>query len=112
MTRRYFLKLLALALPALTVLSGLPALKKPFSALNRTFYVHFRGKDTHSGTNPDAPFQTLQHAVNSCKAGDTVMIFPGDYKVSEPVTIDKAGLHIIGIRGNKPVTIGFKEPNP
>src|SRR5688572_19309099 len=43
---------------------------------------------------PQARFTSIQAAVRQAKPGDTVQVYPGLYK--EVVTVDKAGLKLIG----------------
>ncbi|MGE3459039.1 MAG: right-handed parallel beta-helix repeat-containing protein [Kofleriaceae bacterium] len=44
-----------------------------------TYYVATDGSDDAAGTEA-APWQSLQHAADEVKAGDTVIVRPGDYQ--------------------------------
>ena len=50
-----------------------------------TYYVATNGNDGNSGS-ASAPFLTLQQAVNSAAAGDTVVVFDGTYGNNNAVT--------------------------
>jgi parallel beta-helix repeat protein len=50
----------------------------PASAALRTFYVAAGGNDQAAGTE-SAPWRTLQHAANTVRAGDLVIVRPGRY---------------------------------
>jgi hypothetical protein len=50
-----------------------------------TYYVSTNGNDGNPGT-PTAAFQTLQKAVNSAFAGDTIVVFDGTYGHGSAVT--------------------------
>lgn len=105
-TRRSFVKLCALALPALALLSKIPvSLIKP---LKRSFFVDSRkGRDYFSGTSVDAPFQTLQHAVNKCgnDGKNTIYVFPDHVEtITEPIlNIKGSQIQVIGISNSKGV---------
>jgi hypothetical protein len=62
----------SLRLALLTFLSLSPCLTAA------TYYVATTGSDGNAGTS-DAPFQTLQQAVNTALAGDTVVVRDGTY---------------------------------
>jgi hypothetical protein len=52
-----------------------------------TYYVSTSGSDSAAGTSSAAAFQTLQHAADTARAGDTVNVAPGNYTGFE-VTAD------------------------
>jgi len=56
-----------------------------FAAGNQIYYVATTGNDANSGTQ-DAPFATVQKAVNMASDGDTVIIKEGSYNVFCPVS--------------------------
>lgn len=84
-TRRTFLKLLALALPMLTILAKLPVVGKPFDTLNakctvtwrytgKTFFVdRVKGRDWFPGT-VGRPFKTIAHAMEAGKQTDLIYV--------------------------------------
>ena len=51
----------------------------PLSALPLHYYVAPQGDDANVGYTADAPFATIQHALDVVKAGDTIHLAPGDY---------------------------------
>jgi hypothetical protein len=53
----------------------------PSAAFATTWYVSGAGKNSNSGTAPDAAFATLQHAAGLTRPGDTVMVLNGTYKI-------------------------------
>ena len=66
-----------------------------------TYYVDVNGNDASDGSQA-APWGTIGHAVNSVVAGDTVLINPGTYLVSQQISITSSGtaLNPITFRGN------------
>src|SRR5689334_4485558 len=58
-----------------------------------TFYVAPTGADAAAGS-AQAPWQTLQHAANSVKAGDTVIVEPGTYAGFDLTTSGTAAARI------------------
>src|SRR4051794_21658274 len=83
-----------------------------FGAQAATFYVRKDGHDTASGANDTAnattgAFLTVQKAVDSASAGDTILAGPGNY--AENVrTADWAGTagNLITINGQNQAAIG------
>lgn len=73
-----------------------------------TFYVSTSGNDSNSGTSSQ-PFATIQKFCNIAKAGDTCIIYSGDYRESitlncsgterQPITIKSAPNEIVTING-------------
>src|SRR5688500_8735558 len=63
---------------ALVLLLLLTCLVTPASAALRTFHVTPGGSDQAAGTE-SAPWRTLQHAANTVRAGDLVIVRPGRY---------------------------------
>ena len=57
-------------------LRGVEALES--RELLAVYYVNVSGNDQNAG-NADAPWATLQTAANRVRAGDTVLVAPGDY---------------------------------
>src|ERR1051326_4966771 len=74
---KYFAALIALSL---CLLGG--------AANTDTVYVSLSGRDGASGT-ATAPWRTIQHAVNTLKPGDMLLIGPGIYR--ERIEIQKGG---------------------
>jgi parallel beta-helix repeat protein len=54
------------------------------------YYVDVNGNDTNNGSQAD-PWKTIGHAVNTVVAGDTVLINPGTYLVSQQISITTSG---------------------
>ena len=70
-----------------------------------TYYVSSNGIDSNSGTTVDAPFKTIQFAVNIAVAGDSIFITPGNY--NERVQTKNSGTNdnYISIGGSKSAII-------
>lgn len=51
-----------------------------------TYYVSTTGNDSNAGTSLDAPFKTIQKAMNTAVAGDTVIVRGGTYREDVEVT--------------------------
>jgi len=68
--------LLAAALGGVLLLRAAPsrALDRPAS-----LYVGPNGSDSNSGSTPDQPFQTIQHAIDLAQPGDTINLAAGVY---------------------------------
>jgi len=47
------------------------------------------GKDSNAGTTPETAWKTIQYAAGSMKAGDVVIVFPGNY--DERVQVRNSG---------------------
>src|SRR5262245_35613575 len=47
---------------------------------------------------PEAGYTSIQAAVNAARPGDTIQVYPGTY--NEIVTVDKAGLKLLGDQVN------------
>ena len=67
------------------------------------FYVAAEGDDSNSGTHQNDGFASIQQAVSSATAGDTVYIYPGVYTETFPITVP-AGVTITGT-GIRSVTV-------
>jgi hypothetical protein len=81
----------------------------PAPALAADLYVSPKGDDTNSGT-ADAPYLTIQAAVDAAKPGDNVLVTKGIYR--EKVAISKSGdeKHRITVRATPrraAITEGF-----
>lgn len=50
-----------------------------------------------------APFATVSAAVEAAAPSDTIVIHKGSYLVSSAITIDKPGLKLVGVSGERPV---------
>jgi len=64
-----------------------PALER---AIGATYYVDVNGNDANDGSQAE-PWKTIHHAVNTVVAGDTVLINPGTYLVSQQISITTSG---------------------
>ena len=58
------------------------------AAAGATLHVSPSGSDENAGT-ADAPFATVQAAVDAAEAGDTVLLAPGAYPLSSTLSIQK-----------------------
>jgi hypothetical protein len=67
---RYVLALLAIGLAMITVISGV--------ACATTYYVATNGSDSNPGSSSQ-PWATIQYAVDSTVAGDTILVRAGSY---------------------------------
>jgi len=59
-------------------------------AAGTTYYVDVNGNDANDGSQA-APWETIGHAVDTVVAGDTVLINPGTYPVSQQISITTSG---------------------
>jgi len=52
-----------------------------------TLYVSENGSNNNAGNHPQAPYQTVEKALQNATAGDTVHIYPGEYQERLPLVI-------------------------
>ena len=73
------------------------------TAVGVTYYVDINGNDANDGAS-DNPWKTIHHAVDAVVAGDTVLINPGVYSVSQQISITTSGTpqNPITFKGNGP----------
>lgn len=85
-------------LPALAIAAlALTALAAPASAAGTTRWVDDDGRAGPAGcAGNGVAKKTIQAAVNAAKAGDTVIVCPGEYTESVTVGAAKDGLSIVG----------------
>ena len=94
---------------ALTTTSSSPATPKA----GKSFYVsEIVGVDVNNGLSSSTPFKTINFALNSAEAGDTVFIMDGTY--TSPVNITKSGakdkfITIKAYTGHSPKIFYFRE---
>jgi hypothetical protein len=68
----------------------------PFGVQSQSYYVDASAELNGDGTR-DAPFRTIQAGLNAAQPGETVWVFPGEYK--EPVATQRSGI------AGKPITV-------
>ncbi|MBQ6248294.1 MAG: DUF1565 domain-containing protein, partial [Kiritimatiellae bacterium] len=56
------------------------------SAFAAEWFVSPDGDDSAAGTSEAAPFRTIQYAVTSASANDTIILLPGDYAEGSATT--------------------------
>ena len=61
----------------------------------KTIYVAKNGDNDSSGTNIQAPFETIDYAVTQATSGDTIYVLPGEYEESCPIVVP-AGVTVVG----------------
>ena len=59
------------------------------------YYVSTNGNNSNTGDHPQGPFLTIDHAVTQATAGDTILVFPGEYEETCPIEVP-AGVAIRG----------------
>ena len=72
------------------VAQGLNLAPFPSPAWATTYYVDPNGNDANDGS-PTGPWKTIGHAADVAAAGDTVLINPGTYSVSQQISITTSG---------------------
>jgi len=68
-----------------------------WTAYNADYYVSTTGDDANSGTAPDDAWATLQHAVDNCGTGKTIMLLSGTH--TSGATAASAEITILGESG-------------
>jgi hypothetical protein len=79
------------------------ALPNPALSASGLFYVSPTGSDTNTGTHT-SPWRTIQKAVNTLSAGQTVVVRGGTYP--EFVVAERGGVALIGAPGEWPKITG------
>lgn len=83
------------------VAGGLPAILDGTIYTGNIFYVDSAvGTDSAGyGTTPDAPLATIDYAIGLCTAnqGDRIIVLPGHAETTTAITVDKAGISIVGL---------------
>ena len=76
----------------------------------RTYYVSLRGDDANPGTK-SRPWRTIRYACSRLRAGDTLIIEPGDYGVVNGVKFANSGTREapIVVKAEKPGEVIFRE---
>ena len=80
------------------------------STQGATWHVSSAAGGDGDGT-ADAPLNTVASAVEVAGAGDTIVVGKGRYVTTSAITIDKAGLKVIGVTGEMPVIAASEEVN-
>jgi hypothetical protein len=64
----------------------------------------YEASDGNDGLSPERAFRTVDYAVGKCTAnvGDVIVLLPGSHSVSATITVDVAGITIVGIPGSIP----------
>ena len=65
-----------------------------------TYYVSPNGDDSKDGTSEDTALLTPQKGISKAKAGDTVMLLPGTYPLTDRLSIGTSDLTLTGSTGN------------
>ncbi|HEX5538295.1 MAG TPA: DUF1565 domain-containing protein, partial [Methylophilaceae bacterium] len=81
----------------------------PSAAWSANYYVANNGNDASSGLTLSAPFKTIQKAMNTASAGDTVYVRGGTYR--EEITANRGGsagnyLNVFAYNNEVPVISG------
>ncbi len=84
----------------LKIISALAAVALSFAANATTYYVSTTGDDSWDGTSEVTALATPVKGISKAKAGDTVLILPGTYKLSERLSIGTSDLTLKGSTGN------------
>ncbi len=82
----------------------------PLAALAATFYVATGGNDANPGTQTQ-PWATLQHAVETIAAGDTILVQPGTYAGCRIENSGQAGA-VKTLQAATPFTVLVNAPGP
>lgn len=61
--------------------------------------------DSNDGLSPENAFRTVDYAVGQTTAsvGDVIVLLPGSHSVSATITVDVAGITIVGVPGSNPL---------
>ncbi len=84
----------------LKIISALAVVALSLAANATTYYVSTTGDDSWDGTSEETALATPGKGISKAKAGDTVLILPGTYKLSERLSIGTSDLTLKGSTGN------------
>ncbi len=76
-----------------------PPLAETANSVKATWYVSSQGNDAANGVSPDAPFKTIQRAIDLAQPGESIYVLPGIYMqdlVSKRDGKEQAPITIIG----------------
>jgi len=79
---------------------GLPVIGGAFTSTGKAFFVDSNtGSNSYDGLSKSTPFGTVTYALTKCTAnkGDIIYCMPGHIEAAGGITINKAGVSIIGI---------------
>jgi hypothetical protein len=73
-------------------------------AASASYYVegnYYVASDSNDGLSPERAFLTVDYAVGKCTAnvGDTIVLLPGSHTTTTTITVDVAGITIVGLMG-------------
>lgn len=71
-------------------------------ARGQNYYVSPTGNDANDGLSVGTAKQTIPAAYAAAPAGATINVMPGDYVLTAPLNLDKAGIKLLGNEGNLP----------
>ena len=85
-----------------------------------TFYVASVGSDNTTlgngganGTHPDTPFLTITKALTTATSGDTILVAPGEYQETFPMTVgDGVTLRGTNLRSTSVNCLLYTSPSP
>ena len=68
----------------------------PFLDVGNSYYVTKNGNDSNSGLHTYEAFLTLKYACSQASAGDTIIVFAGEYEEAFPIEVPEG----VTIKGN------------
>jgi len=94
-----------------TITTALFLMIMPSTALSATYYVSTKGNDANDGLSKKTAWRTISHAAKTVKAGDVVIIEPGDYGTVNGVKFSNSGTREspILVKAEKPGEVVFRE---
>lgn len=106
MNKVNFSKRQSIIVAVITGVVGVVVLGRSFASTPPQFlYVSPSGNDTNAGT-VDAPFKTIQKAVNESSVGDTVLVASGLYKETVTIGPKASGVTFKGSGATQPIVDG------
>lgn len=78
------------------------------SVLGATWHVSPSAGGQGNGS-PAAPFSTVAAAVEAAGAGDTIIVRQGHYLQTQPITISKPGIKLMGISGERALLVADEQ---
>lgn len=86
-----------LAVPIALLLGAGVAVSPTNAAVSDAYYVSPDGSDGNSGTSADAPFETIQHALDTAERGSTIHLAKGVYE--QDAVTRRGGVTVTGPAG-------------
>ncbi len=84
-------ELMAAGVPSTLANEAVAAMKPLALGSGRTYYVATTGRDSNDGLSLNRPFATVGKAVSAARAGDTIYVRGGTYRITSTIGPSRSG---------------------